>query len=312
MMDEIPAGTHVVKRHLVTLKSIFIPLLTHPKVAQFIKFLVYAGLLINSWFYVMDDIRSMNSALPADASLDDLFTNFATTIDLVGWLGLIVLFELETYALPDEAFTGRVVAVLRSGRALCYLSIFYAAYGYTAEAFDAFTVTLVEGVSSLCDVAGQGIFFQVDQIRFEEITASSCAALSADSAFYHLDGEVALVGESLLPHLRLMGWLDIINAYVWLLVVGLIEVEVWLQENDRFGSRSLMVVRLTKSLGYLALIANGVIWGFSGYLMWAWDAFLWIFGFWAIEFNLAFWEKIRTLELAQMKTAPEGAVATSR
>lgn len=304
------AEARTVVHHWVTLKSLFVPLLVHPRAAQFIKFVVYAGLFTNGYFYFMDDLLAYRSALPEDASLDDLFTNFSTSIDLVGWLGLIVLFELETYALPDEAFTRRLIRGLRLGRAVCYSSILYAAYGYTAEAMDAYTVTLMEGVESLCQVVGQGLSLQVDQVWFEEITAENCAALSADTRFYHLDGEIALVGESLLPHLRLMGVLDILNAYVWLAVVALIEVEVWLQENDRFGSRSLLVVRLVKSLGYLVLIGNGVAWGVFGYYMWSWDAFLWIFGFWAIEFNLAYWEKLRVAEIAETKTAPAGAVAS--
>jgi hypothetical protein len=303
------AQARTVQHHWVTLKSLFLPLLVHPRAAQLIKCTVYAGLFINGYFYFMDDLLAYRSALPEDASLDDLFTNFSTTIDLIGWLGLIALFELETYALPDEAFTARLLRGLRLGRALCYASILYAAYGYTAEALDAHAATLVEGVTSLCQVAGQGLALQVDQVLFEEITAANCAALSVDSRFYNLDGEIALVGESLLPHLRLMGWLDISNAYVWLLVVALIEAEVWLQEKDRFGSRALLAVRLVKSLGYLVLIGNGVAWAFSGYYMWAWDASLWIFGFWAIEFNLAYWEKLRLEELAQTETAPGGAVS---
>jgi hypothetical protein len=157
-------------------------------------------------------------------------------------------------------------------------------------------------------VAGQGVSFQVDQVWFEEITSANCTSLSTDTAFYNLDGEVALVGESLLPHLHMMGWLDIVNAFVWLAVVALIEVEVWLQTKDRFDSLALALVRLVKSLCYLVLIGNGIIWGASGYIMYAWDAFLWIFGFWAIEFNLAYWEKERKEELAETKTAPSGAV----
>jgi hypothetical protein len=45
------------------------------------------------------------------------------------------------------------------------------------------------------------------------------------------------------------------------------------------------------------LIANGVVWAFGGYGLFAWDAFLWIFGFWAIELNLAEWELDRVQEL---------------
>jgi hypothetical protein len=95
-----------------------------------------------------------------------------------------------------------------------------------------------------------------------------------------------------------LGWIDVDNACVWLLVVFLIEIEVWLQSKDRFFSRALHVVRPLKTLGYLALIANMFVWWFTGYALYAWDAFLWLFGFWAIELNLAEWEVDRLDELA--------------
>ncbi len=291
------------KRRLVTLKALFIPLLTHPRIAQAIKYTVYCGLIINSWFYLTDDYRAMLATLPDDAGFGELLTTFATSIDTFAWLGLIALFELETYALPDEAFTRRITRLLHAGRLLCYLSIVYAAYGYTVEAMETHVVSLVEGVGDLCQVAGQGMAVQVDVITYVEVVAANCASLSADTRFFTLDGEVALVGESMLPHIRLMGWLDISNAYVWLLVVALIEAEVWLQTEDRFASAWLLVVRMVKSLGYLVLIGNGLTWAFNGYYLYAWDAALWIFGFWAIEFNLAYWEQERLRELAQQSGA---------
>ena len=56
-------------------------------------------------------------------------------------------------------------------------------------------------------------------------------------------------------------------------------------------------VRILKTVLYGELIINAVIWGATGYPIYAWDAFLWIFGFWAIELNLAEWEKERIEEL---------------
>ena len=106
-----------------------------------------------------------------------------------------------------------------------------------------------------------------------------------------------MVGASLLGHVQRQGWLDISNAFIWLIVVALIEIEVWLQAADRFGSRLLPVVRVSKSFFYLVLIFNGVTWGITGYALYAWDAFLWVFGFWAIELNLAEWEQDRLEEL---------------
>jgi hypothetical protein len=40
------------------------------------------------------------------------------------------------------------------------------------------------------------------------------------------------------------------------------------------------------------------MWFFYGYALYTWDAFLWIFGFWAIELNLAEWEQERLKELS--------------
>ncbi len=308
MLDKSPGDIKAVKRQLLTLKTLFIPLLTHPRIAQAIKYSVYAGLAINTGFYLLDDYGAMLATLPEDASLGELLTTFATSIDMFAWLGLIALFELETFALPDEAFTQRITHLLRVGRALCYLSIVYAAYGYTVEAMDTHLVTLVAGVNDLCQVAGQGAALQVDVIHYVEIVAANCGNLSADTRFYQLDGEVALVPESMLSHIRLMGWLDISNAYFWILVVALIEVEVWLQTADRFASTRLQVVRSIKTLCYLVLIGNGVIWGLHDYYLYAWDAFLWIFGFWAIEFNLAYWERERMQELSAAQT---GVVSAS-
>jgi hypothetical protein len=60
----------------------------------------------------------------------------------------------------------------------------------------------------------------------------------------------------------------------------------------------LKPVRILKTIFYGELIINAIIWLATGYPMYAWDAFLWIFGFWAIELNLAEWEQERTQELA--------------
>ena len=70
-----------------------------------------------------------------------------------------------------------------------------------------------------------------------------------------------------------------------------------MQSRDRFGSPTLNKVRVAKSFFYLILIGNMLIWLSTGYYLYAWDAFLWIFGFWAIELNLAEWELERREKL---------------
>ena len=292
------------RRPKLTIKSLLVPLLTHPTVAQFVKWTVYLSLIVNFGFYLVDDYQVHVATLPPDASLNDVLTTWSTSIDMLAWLGLVFLFELETYALPEEAFKKWVTGVLRVGRLLCYLSIAYAAYGYTFLVLENYDVQEIVGLTDLCTIAGQGTWMQINAIDYLEITAANCASLTNDTVFFRISDDLAVTPASVLYHSQWIGWFDVINAVVWLIVVFLIEVEVWLQSHDRFSSRALTAVRVIKTIFYLELIFNALVWLLNGYPLYAWDAFLWIFGFWAIELNLAEWERDRLQELSREANAP--------
>jgi len=274
------------------------PLLAHPKVAHTIKYIVYAGLIFNLGRFIWDDYWAMEAALPPDASLNDYLTQFATSIDMVGWVGLVFLFELETYAVPDEKWNAWLASIIRGLRVVCYVMIAQAAYGYTAESMENYDTHLVDGLTDICQVADQGESIQISTFEYVEITSANCDAISDGDTFYTLANEVSFIDEKTLAHVQWQGWIDIVNAYVWLIVVWLIEVEIFMQSRDRFSTPALDKVRVSKTLFYIVLIGNMFIWLFTGYFLYAWDAFLWIFGFWAIELNLAEWEVERKKELA--------------
>lgn len=240
----------------------------------------------------------MEAALPPDASLDDYLTQFATSIDMIGWVGLVFLFELETYAVPDEKWSAWLATIIRGLRVVCYIMIAQAAYGYTVESMENYDTHLVDGLTDICQVADQGRSMQISTFEYVEITSANCESLSNDDTFYTLANEVSIIDETTLAHVQWQGWIDIDNAYIWLIVVLLIEVEIFMQNRDRFSTPSLNRIRIAKSFFYLILIGNMVIWLVTGYYLYAWDAFLWIFGFWAIELNLAEWEMDRKEELA--------------
>jgi hypothetical protein len=244
-----------------------------------------------------DDYVAMLAALPADATVADYLAQFATSIDTVAWLGLVFLFELETYAVPDEKWTAWLAGIIRSLRLACYVGIAFAAWGYTSEGLENYDITEVAGVTSPCQLADQGVMLQLNQIDYVEVSAQNCAELSDDERFFRVANEVSVIGESALHHIQFQGWIDIDNAYVWLIVVFLIEIELWLQNRDRFSTPLMRGVRQAKAFFYLVLIANIFIWWYQEYYRYAWDAFLWIFGFWAIELNIAEWEMERVEEL---------------
>ena len=240
----------------------------------------------------------MQAALPPDASLGDILTQFATSIDMLGWVGLVFLFELETHTIPDEKWTVWLAGIIRGLRVACYLFIAQGAYGYTVETLEYYDLHPVEGVTDICQLADQGESKQISVFEYEEITSENCASLSDESEFFTVANEVAILDWPILDHVRFQEWVNIVNAYVWLIVVWLIEVEVYMQNRDRFGSKTLNRVRVAKTLFYIVLIGVMLIWFFTGYYLYSWDAFLWIFGFWAIELNLAEWEMERKEELA--------------
>lgn len=287
---------------LLSIKRVLYPLLTRPRVAQGIKWFVYTALLINAGYYLHIDYVSWVSALPDDASLSDILTQVSTSIDTIAWILLVVFFELETYALPDRFWKDWLLRSIHVLRVICYVMIGYAAWGYTIEAANNYWYSEATGITSACDVAGDGVSMQLDANTWIDITSDNCATLTDDTNFVRLDGEVALIPVSALPHIQVMGWFDIINAYFWIVVVLLIEVEVRMQSADRFGSPAMATVGVVKALLYAVLIGNCFVWLFTGYYVWSWDAFLWIFGFWAIELNLAEWELERTAQLRSLAT----------
>ena len=288
-----------VNSRFISIKQVLLPLLAHPRVAFLLKWFVYVWLCINFLQYVLDDILAYNSSLAADASLADIILTFRTTIDTAAWLVLIVVFELETYALPDAAFTRWLDRIFIAIKGLCYTCIAYAAYGYFADTLELYDLIALGHIDDLCSLAGQGLFLQLDAADYSEISLVSCSALHAGSEFFQIRGQTSIVSASELGSIRTMGWLDFGNAIVWIVVVILIDVEVHLQNTDQFDSKRLAYARLFKMLGYGFLIGACLMWFFYGYALYTWDAFLWIFGFWAIELNLAEWEQERVKELSE-------------
>ncbi|MFK7734370.1 MAG: hypothetical protein AB8B48_22290 [Pseudomonadales bacterium] len=281
----------------VSLKTLLLPLLQHPTIAAIIKWSVYGILVFNGVIYVLDDIGAYQSSIGADASFADVLETFATSIDTAAWIGLIFLLELETWLLSDEVLESWIGKLLFSLRVLCYVSIAYAAYGYVAEAQDNYKVMVREDVKHLCDVAGQGIYLQTDSIDYTTIEPSNCNDLSVGAPFYKIDKKVSLIDAPTLQRVQKMEWINVVNAFVWVIVVLLIEAEVRLQWNDQYGTRWLQGVQQSKTFFYVILWGCAFAWLYFGYRLYGFDAIVWIAGFWAIELNLADWEQERVAEL---------------
>lgn len=88
---------------------------------------------------------------------------------------------------------------------------------------------------------------------------------------------------SALTFLREQAWLDAINAWLWIGVVIVLEVEVRLAAPEDARRRILLAVSL---LLYSGLVAVAMAWLFHGEWFDAYDASLWIAAFALIEMGL--------------------------
>ncbi len=76
-------------------------------------------------------------------------------------------------------------------------------------------------------------------------------------------------------------------------MVWAIELAVWLQNRDIAGGRLMLVTKVARVF-YAVLYVHAAFWAYTDHWVYAWDQFLWIAGFWAIEKNLSEWrEEIR-------------------
>jgi hypothetical protein len=207
---------------------------------QVIKWTVYGLLVVNFGYYFVEELYIASHTLRDGGSFLDWTRELATTIDEIGWLGLLLLFEMETYALPDETLEKKRVAWTIHGlRLLCYMMLAHTVFARVSTVQDIEAVELAQEVSSLCEVADQDISFGYNY-RYTVIERSNCRDLAQDGRFYFLDSSVVTDTEGYELE-RKHVWVDLNDAVVWLLVVWAIELAVWLQNRDIAGGRLMTV-----------------------------------------------------------------------
>ncbi len=97
---------------------------------QFFKYVVYVLLGMNIYWFFDEESTAAVLQFSNGVGAADLIEAFSATIDTAAWVVLLLMFELETYVLEDRQFTRPVTWSLHGLRALCYLFIVYAFYGY--------------------------------------------------------------------------------------------------------------------------------------------------------------------------------------
>lgn len=258
---------------------------------QLFKYSIYALLTINVFVFFGEEWLAARLEYPQGIPGSEIFKAYAATIDTAAWVVLLLMFELETYVLEDRHWTPRVKVSLHALRATCYLFILFAFYGYVEDAAYVFQTTSLDGISSVCELVDQNWSYATSFGEYVEITASNCGTFSNLGSFVRFDGVAAVVDEPGLAGIHFLAMVDVVNAAVWLLVVLVLEIDVRLQEKNRFEGLALHISTVAKFVLYSILGLAVVAWMVTGDFVDWWDAFLWLVAFVFIEMNVVEWRQ---------------------
>ena len=260
------------------------------EIRQTIKWLVYTLVIINFGFYIRNYLVIAAHTLDSGSSLLEISRAFATTIDESAWIILLLLFELETYLLSDDPLSRAKTLLMQGIRLVCYISLAHTLYAYGVYLAEIYAAVPVEGVTNLCQLIGKDLSY-ASNLVYSKINSSNCASLSSANQFFYVDPPTFFIVEDAagLAIEKQLAWIDIFEAIIWLLILLSIEVAVWLQDRNIGQGLIFKTLSITKWCLYSLLWAAAGYWIYRGHYMFAWDEFVWIAGFVAIEMNIVEW-----------------------
>jgi|TARA_B110000444_G_scaffold209276_1_gene204025 hypothetical protein len=260
------------------------------EIRQIIKWLVYTLVIINFGFYIRNDLVIAGHTLYSGSSLLEISRAFATTIDESAWIILLLLFEIETYLLSDDPLSRTKTLLMQGIRLVCYVSLAHTLYAYGVYLAEIYAALPVEGVTNLCQLIGKDLSY-ASNLVYSKINSSNCASLSSANQFFYVDPPTFFIVEDAagLAIEKQLAWIDIFEAIIWLLILLSIEVAVWLQDRNIGQGLIFKTLSITKWCLYSLLWAAAGYWIYRGHYMFAWDEFVWIAGFVAIEMNIVEW-----------------------
>ena len=257
------------------------------RVFTLFKYAIYLLLAWNAFLFFQEDFAASAQTFGDDISWRNFVEAFSATIDTVAWIVLLLLFELETAVIPDQKLKGSLKWLLMAVRALAYFFIVYAFYGYWAK-FGVITDLVPFEIADVCRLAGMDWNYVADLDDYPPLDQVACASLQGQE-LYRIAGRELIGSAGALRSALGLAIIDIVNAGTWLIIVVLLEVEVFLQLKNLLTGRMLSIGKYLKGFFYLVLFVCAAYWGVEGSFLDFWDAFLWLVAFIFIEMNIFRW-----------------------
>ena len=253
------------------------------------KWTVYLLLAWNGFQFLQEDLAASAETFGNTITWRNIVEAYSAFIDTSAWLVLLLVFEFETAIIPDERLRGGLKWFLLAVKAVCYFFIVYAFYGYLSK-YVVITNLLPFSITDICSLVGTDWNYVVNLDDYPLIDTAACTAMQGQELL-QISGTEIIGTRAALDSAWGLAVIDIVNAGTWLIIVVLLEVEVWMQLKDGLTDRLLSLSKYLKGFFYFILFVAAAYWGFEGSFLDFWDAFLWLVAFIFIELNIFQWHE---------------------
>ena len=275
----------------------------HPhRVFTLFKYTIYVLLGVNAYLFFKEDLAAGAEMFNHVLTWRNVVDVFTASTDTTAWLILLLLFELETAVIPDEKLQGSLKWFLMGVRVVCYFFIVSAFFGYIGK-YGMITNLAPISIADVCSLAGSEWNYVVNLDDYPPIDAEACLLLQGQQLFL-VSGTDIIGTRAALDSAWGLAICDIVNAGTWLIIVVLLEAEVFMQLRDLLTGAILKINKYLKSFFYGLLFLCAIYWGFEGSFLDFWDAFLWLVAFIFIELNIFQWHE-ETEEVAEAEEAAQ-------
>ena len=252
---------------------------------RFFKYAIYILLAYDGVQFFDGDVIASAEIFGENVSWRNVIEAYSATFDTAAWVVLLLLFELETAVIPDHLLKGGLKWLLKSLSAVAYFFILYSFYGYIVK-YGVVSDLTAFSIADVCNLIGTNYTYVVTLDGYLPLDQANCTALNAQAL-------VQITGTSII------GTQAALTDAIRLIIVILLEVEVFSQLKDKLTSAMVAISRYLKVFLYTVLFVCAAYWGLKSTFLDFWDAFLWLVAFIFIELNLFQWHSEAEEEKAQ-------------
>ena len=260
---------------------------TPQNIFRFFKYAIFTLLAYDAVLFFQQDLAASAETFGDTVTWRNVIEAYSATIDTVAWVVLLLVFELETAIIPDHLLKGRLKWVLKGLAGVCYFFIIYSFYGYVYK-YGVVTDLVPFAIDDVCSLIGTNFTYVLSLDEYMPLDQMVCTAMNGLPVMQIVGTDIIAV-EPALGDAIALAVVDVVNAGDWLIIVALLEVEVFMQLKDRLTDKMMFVAKYIKGFFYLVLLFCAIYWGVKGSFLDFWDAFLWLVAFVFIELNIFQW-----------------------